>query len=169
MKLVLDGLFRLCGFVAAALLVGIVALISAQIVGRLFGILIPSADEIAGLGLAALAFIALAPVFRAGGHVRVTIFFEHVSPRTRRVLHLLSLLIALAVTVLISWSLMELAWNSWHYRTAIIGLVQIPVWPYQAAMAFGACCFCLALLEDAFRVLTLGESGLPGSDAAPGH
>lgn len=169
MKWVLDSLFRLCGFVAAALIVAIVVLISAQIVGRLFGILVPSADEIAGLTLAALAFIALAPVFRAGGHVRVTIFFERVSPNARRILHILCLLIALAVAVFITGSLIELTWNSWKYRTAIIGLLQIPVWPYQAAMAFGASCFSIALLEETFRVVTRGESALPKADTLSGH
>lgn len=169
MKLVLDSLFRLCGFVAAALMVGIVVLISAQIVGRLFGILIPSADEIAGLALAALAFIALAPVFRAGGHVRVTILFERVSPNARRILHILCLLIALAVAAFITGSLIELTWNSWKYRTAIIGLLQMPVWPYQAAMAFGACCFSIALLEETFQVVKRGESILPKADTPSGH
>lgn len=169
MKLVLDSLFRLCGFVAAALVVGIVALVSGQIVGRLFGVLIPSADEIAGLALGALSFIALAPVFRAGGHVRVTIFFEQVSPGTRRILDMLCLAVALAVAVFISWGLAELAWNSWRYNTAIIGLLQIPVWPYQAAMAFGACCFSIALLEELCRVVAGGESTVSKTDGMSGH
>lgn len=166
MKFVLDSLFRLCNFVAAALVVGITILISAQIVGRMFGILIPSADEIAGLALASLAFLALAPVLRAGGHVRVTILFERVSPQTRRYLQIICLLVALAVAVLVSWSLTEMAWTSWQYGTVIVGLLQIPVWPYQSAMAFGAACFSIALLEEAFRIVMRGESGSP-NDSPP--
>jgi len=72
MRATLDLLYKSCGVLAAISLSGIAVLILAQIIGRFFGVLVPSANEIAGFLMAASSFLALAYVFRAGSHIRVT-------------------------------------------------------------------------------------------------
>ncbi|MEI8632394.1 TRAP transporter small permease subunit [Vibrio sp. PP-XX7] len=46
-------------------------------VGRWFGVIIPSSDDFAGFLLAASSFLGLAYTFRAGGHIRVSLFTAH--------------------------------------------------------------------------------------------
>jgi len=67
----LDKLYRGCGYIAAAFMVGIAVTIIAQMVARLRGVTL-DATEAAGMCLAASTFFGLAHTFRSGAHVRIT-------------------------------------------------------------------------------------------------
>jgi hypothetical protein len=84
----LDFLYKACGVLAAIALAGIAVLILAQIVGRFFGLLVPSANEIAGFLMAASSFLALGYAFRSGSHIRVTMLLSRLPVRARRALEL---------------------------------------------------------------------------------
>ena len=76
----LDGLYRLSAGLAAFCLAAIAALVVIQVTGRLLGILVPGADDLAGYALMASTFLALASTLRAGVHIRVTLLVRHSSP-----------------------------------------------------------------------------------------
>ena len=69
MRKSLDLLFTASAWSSACFLVAIVALILTQSLGRLVGIAIQDANELAGFCLAAGSFLALGPALRAGAHI----------------------------------------------------------------------------------------------------
>ena len=79
MRRLLDYLFKFSAVLAAAFLVIIALLILAQSLGRLVGIAVHDANELAGFSLAAGTFLALGPALRAGTHIRVMIVLSHLS------------------------------------------------------------------------------------------
>ena len=71
------------GYAAGFCIALIMVVILAQIVGRLFGFIIPSAEDVSGWALAASTFFGLAYTFHNGGHIRVTLVIQKWSARPR--------------------------------------------------------------------------------------
>src|SRR5262245_17355917 len=88
MRTCLDALYSGCGALAAIFLALIAALVVAQVGGRMAGVLVPGADDLAGYALTASSFLALAPTLRAGIHIRVTLFLRGAPVARRRALEL---------------------------------------------------------------------------------
>ena len=65
MRRFLDGLYWGSGVLACVFMVGIAVMIVAQILGRITGILVPSADDISGYFMGASTFFALAHALQA--------------------------------------------------------------------------------------------------------
>src|SRR3546814_12850629 len=80
----MDRLFTACGGLAALFPVGICVLVLAQVVGRLMGVAVPSADEFAGYCMSASAFLALGYALRHNGHIRVTLLLDRLPAGKRR-------------------------------------------------------------------------------------
>lgn len=144
---ILDGLYRLSGFLAGASLIGICVAIVAQIVGRLLGKTVDSTES-AGLLLAAATFFGLAHTFRAGGHVRITLAIERKSPRARRRIEIFNCAAAAAAICFLAWHVTDLALQSYAYDDVSPGLLAIPFWIPQGAAAAGVTLFAIALLDD---------------------
>lgn len=144
---VLDGLYRLSGFLAGASLIGICATVVAQIVGRLLGLTVDSTES-AGLLLAAATFFGLAHTFRAGGHVRIALAIEGTSPRARRWIEMFNCALAAAAICFLAWHVTDLALQSYAYNDVSPGLLAIPFWIPQGAAAAGVALFAIALLDE---------------------
>ena len=84
----LDRLYAAGAALAATFLVLIAALTLAQVVGRMIGVLVPDAGDLAGYAMAAATFLALAHTFRSGGHIRVNLLLGRLSPGSRRLAEL---------------------------------------------------------------------------------
>lgn len=150
---VLDALYLASAALAAMLLAGIGVLILAQIVGRFFGIVVPSANEISGFFLATSTFLALAYSFREGSHIRVTLVVSHLPKQ----FHNASVVLVLAVATILSgyftYYSYNLAAESWRYGDLSDGLVGVPLWIPQSSMAFGLAMMTIACLDELIRVL----------------
>jgi len=153
MRRLLNGLYALSGALAALSLVMIVLLVLAQIGGRWLGIQVKSADEIAGYFLAASLFLALAPTFRRGEHIRVGLLIDRLPPRGRRWLDLVCLVFAAALVGYFTKATIGMVYTSYIINDLSQGLLPIPLWIPQIAMALGLAIFFIALLDD--LVLTL--------------
>src|SRR5690554_8110941 len=117
MRYRLRPLYTLGGYLAAASLTLICALITAQIVGRLIdraavalggdriGLAIPGLSEISGFLLVVASFLGLAYTFVHGGHMRVTLLIARFSPAPRAWVEVLFLSIALALCAYLAWYL----------------------------------------------------------------
>ena len=68
-----EKLYLTSGYLAGFCLVAIMLIILAQIVGRLFGFIVPSAEDFSGYALAAATFFGLAYTFHEGGLTTVFI------------------------------------------------------------------------------------------------
>lgn len=153
MRVLLDGLYRICAVLAAAFLVAIGLLILAQTLGRLVGIVVPSANELAGFCMAATSFLALAPTLRRGGHIRVNLVVARLPPSVRRWTEIWCLAFASALIGYFGWYLIDLAVYSAERGRLSPGLLPIPLWIPQAGMALGTVVLALALLESLIAVL----------------
>ena len=84
MRRALDAIYRASGALAVCFLIGIAVLTLAQILARLAGTIVPSADDFAGFAMAGAVFLGFGYTFRAGAHVRMSMVLERCSPGTRR-------------------------------------------------------------------------------------
>ncbi|MCA8930162.1 MAG: TRAP transporter small permease [Alphaproteobacteria bacterium] len=147
MRIALDRLYRWSGYLAAVFLALIALTIIAQICGRFFGVAIDS-TETAGFALAATTFFGLAHTYRQGAHIRVTLFTRLARGGLRRGLNLWAVgLFAAMVGYFCYWSF-DLVYFSWKFGDISPGLLAIPFWIPRSAMALGALCLLIALVDE---------------------
>jgi len=96
MRKILDNIYTGAGVLAGVCIVLITVMILTQIVGRWFGVIIPSTEDFSGYLLAAASFLALAYTFRLGGHIRITLLI-HLLPSSlqRKLLYVVLSIFAL--------------------------------------------------------------------------
>lgn len=149
----LDAIYRAAGALAGLFLVTICVVVSAQIVARQLGTIIPSADQFAGFCLAATSFLGLAYSFRNGSHIRVTLFVRHATGLRGRVLLSSALAVAAAITLTLAWHTIAMVIQNYSRNEVTSGLVPIPLWVPQLGMAAGVALFAVSILEDLVRAL----------------
>ena len=145
---ILDKLYSVAGVIAGVCIVLITVMVLAQIIGRWFGVIIPSTEDFSGYFLAASTFLALAYTFRHGGHIRVTLLTHLLSSALQRKLMYLVLFIFALVTGYGAYHLCYMVYESWSFHELSQGYIAIPVWMPQLPMALGAVVFFIALVDD---------------------
>ncbi|MFA7668997.1 MAG: TRAP transporter small permease [Burkholderiaceae bacterium] len=154
----LNGLYGLCGVLACISLLAIAVIIGAQIIGRLFGVLVPSADDFAGYAMAASTFLGLAYTFRANGHIRVTLFTQRLSASKRRPAEIVVLILGIAIMGYFTWYNIGMAYTSYDFEELSQGLVPIPLWIPQAVLAFGTLLMAISMVDELIAVLSGRET-----------
>jgi len=171
MRRFLDALYRGFGALAAVFLALIAALVVAQVGGRLVGVLVPGADDLASFALTASSFLALAYTLRAGGHIRVTLLLHLAGAGQRRALELWCLALAACVTGYFAYHVVEMAWDAYRFNDRSVGVLPVPLWIPQSAMALGTVVLAVALVDDLVRVARGGEPSYQRAEedrSAPG-
>ena len=165
MRPLLDGLYRLSGAIAATFLVAICSIVLLQVTCNIInsligfftgvngGLIIPSYAEFAGYFLAAASFFALAYTFRHGAHIRVSLILMRLGPGPRKVADLFSLAAATAMTAYATWYMFLLVLESLEYNDMSPGIVPIPLWLPQTALAMGLAVLLVALIDTFFSIL----------------
>lgn len=153
MRRILNGLYKLSGGAAALCFVLMGLLVVSQIVSRLIGAYIPSADDIAAMFLAAGSFLALAYTLRQGAHIRVTILLHRLPQGLRRPAEIFCLLAATAVTGWMAYYMVESVYYSYVLNDYTIGAVPIPKWIPQIGLAVGFAVLFIAFCDDLVAVL----------------
>lgn len=153
MRRLLDRLYLAAGAVAGLCLVIMALLILAQIVGRWFGMVIPSTEDFSGFLLAAASFLALAYTLRSGGHIRVNLLISHLHGRMRRFIEALVLLLALLLVGYAAWSALLLVIESFQFNELSQGYIPVPLWIPQTPMAVGLLILEVALLDESILLL----------------
>ncbi len=154
MRAFLDKLYLGSGLLAAFFLFMIGVLVIAQVIGRLFDFLIPSADDFARLCLAASSFLALAYTLRQGAHIRVNLLLERLPPAAGRVLELCCLAIGTALMGYFSYYCFDMVHDGILYPDYTIGLIPIPKWIPQIGMTVGVVLLFIAFLDDLICVIS---------------
>lgn len=147
MRSFLDIFFRLCAAGGALFLLLIGALILAQALGRLVGITVPDANELAGFSVAAGGFLALGPTLRHGGHIRVTLLTARLAARWRRAVELAALTVSIALASYFTYWVADMAIEAVRFNDVSPGVLAFPLWIPQAGMAVGLAGLLLALIE----------------------
>jgi len=148
MRELLDKIYAGAGMTAGACIVLITVMILVQIVGRWFGVIIPSTEDFSGYLLAAASFLALAYTFRQGGHIRVTLLIQLFSPSIQHKLMYFVLFTLALITGYGAYYLCFLVYESWSFHELSQGYIAIPIWIPQLPMALGAVLFFIALIDD---------------------
>ena len=177
MRALLDGLYRLSGALAAFFLVAIAVVVLLQVGANLIdalikafggepiGLVIPSYAEFAGFFLAASSFLALAYTLRAGGHIRVELLLQRLGSGARRVAEVWCVAAGAAIAAYFTWYASGLVLESIQYGDVSPGIVPVPLWIPQSAMALGLAVLAIALLDELVHVL---RGGAPSyAEAAP--
>jgi len=162
-RLILDFCYKACGVLAAIALAMIAVLMLAQIIGRFFNVLVPGVNEASAFLLAATSFLALAYSFRAGSHIRVSLFLHYLPVRARRFADLAGVALGIALMGYFSWYTWALVADSLRFNEVSDGLLAIPLAIPQGAMLLGLVMLTIALVEEFFHILAGGVASFDDS------
>lgn len=160
---VLDSLYLASGYVSGFFLVGICALITAQILGRLLGLTLDFV-EMSGFCLAANTYFGLAYTFHSGGHIRITMLLGRLSGAWRRVFELWCCGTGTILSGYFAYHSILLLIELHRFGDMSRGLYAVPFWIPQSSMAIGLVVLTIAF-ADALVCLVLGRT--PGYAASP--
>ncbi|MGO2056218.1 MAG: TRAP transporter small permease, partial [Halomonadaceae bacterium] len=122
--------------------------------GRL-GLSITGVSEIASYLLVGATFLGLAYTFVHHAHIRVTLLIARLPSAIRVWFEVFCLVIALAISLMLSYGLIELARESLAYNDVSSGFLSIPLWIPQLVLATSVGLLCLALAEALFMALRI--------------
>ncbi len=146
--------------VAACVIFSLMCLVVADVLGRkLFNSPIQGAIEVTELTLVVMVYLSVAYVQGRREHIRLELFSSRLSERGVRWLNMLSLVIALVISLIITWRVGFFAWESWITDDHTMGLVEIPIWPSKFAVFFGFVLLSFRLVIDIVGALIGVETG----------
>lgn len=152
MRPALSALYRTAEFLGAVLFALIALPILAQVFARPFGIAIPAADEFAGYAMAGSFALMLGPGLRHGAHIRVGIVIDRLRRGSRRIMELVCLSFAAALTGYFALHWCRMTWQSYEFGDLSQGVLPIPLWIPQTVMAAGLIVLAIAFLDDLIAV-----------------
>lgn len=145
--------------VAALIIVGLMALISVDVIGRAaFSMPLYGVPEITKFAIICMVWLQMAFTLRTGGHLRSTLILDRLPVGGRRAVLALNSLVGAGVMALI-------AWYGWPelVRAYQLGVfegehpVRVPVWPIWAVLVLGAAATATEYLGQAVLAL-LGKA-----------
>jgi TRAP-type C4-dicarboxylate transport system permease small subunit len=148
MRRLLDAIYDGAGALAAACMVGLLAMVLLSIVGRELNFHVRGTDAYAGYLMAGAGFLALAHTLKRGEHIRVTLLLQSVGPGARRALELWSLLAASLLALVFAFYSCRLAWQSLAFNDISTSNDATPLWIPQLSMALGTVIFAIAFIDE---------------------
>jgi TRAP-type C4-dicarboxylate transport system permease small subunit len=152
-RLGLDGLYRVCGLIAAIFLVAVLVIILAQIGARWLGVQFPGSTAYAGYAMAGASFFALAYTLNHGAHIRVSLVISRFTGTARRVVEIWCLLIATALSLYFAWYAIKAVQISRLINDISQGQDATPLWIPQLVMAAGTVVLAIAFTDHLVRLL----------------
>ena len=138
--------------IASLLLLGLVGLITVEIVGRsFFDYSTMLADEYSGYLFLALVYLGLAYTFRQGGHIRITIVSSRLPEGVRRWLDVFAGMMTLGIllfALVYAWKFMM---ESKEMEMVSEGVSETPLWLTQIPMVIGLGLFALSVFVFVLR------------------
>lgn len=153
MRRALDGLYAASGALAVTFLILIAVLTLAQVFGRVFGLVVPSADDFAGFCMAGSVFLGMTYTLRSGGHVRVRTLLAHVGMAPKRGLEILCAAASVAIVAALVWYAVDMIVVTRRLGEYTLGLIPVPKWIPMMLMFFGLAVFLIALTDDLVQLL----------------
>jgi TRAP-type C4-dicarboxylate transport system permease small subunit len=150
----LNALYDGAAWLAALLMIGVLAMVLIGILGRQFDFYVPGTDAYAGYLMAGSGFLALAHTFRRNEHIRVTLLLQALTGGARRGLEIWCLVIAVLLGAVLAWYSVRLAWQSHLFHDISTSNDATPLWIPQLSMAVGTIILLVALLDDLVLELT---------------
>ncbi len=152
----LDAVYLAAGALGAIFIALICVLMVGQSIGRGLGIGMGFVNDVVAWLCAAAAFFTMAHAFKHGDFVRVTLLLESLGPLPRRMLELVSLLVAVAAVGYLAWWACLFTYESWEIHELSQGLLVIPIWVPQLSFALGSLLLLVAVVDELVIVLRGG-------------
>ena len=159
MRRALDALYAASGAAAVSFLILIAVLTIAQMLGRLLGKPVPSADDFAGFCMAGSVFLGMTYTLRSGGHIRVLTLLTRLAPGPRRALEILCAAASVLIIGTLTWYAAAMALDTRGFGEYTLGVVPVPKWIPMLFMVSGLLVFLIALTDELVRLLR-GEKPL---------
>ena len=156
-RTLLDGLYRVAGYLAGVFLILIFLLMMGLSVGRQIGVNIPAGDDLASWCMAAMAFLGLAHTFKSGEMIRVGLLLDHLQGGTRRVFEIFSLVVGLAFVGYFAWLAVQLTYDSYRFNDMAQGVLAVPLWIPQLGYAAGLVILFIAFVDEFVHVIRGGD------------
>lgn len=138
--------------IGAAFLVGMMVLIVANIIYRLFGHVIAGSYELSELMIVVAVAFALGYAAVHKSHIVVKIVISRFSQRWQSIIEVLMSLISLATWAVIAWASFNVLSQRW--LTEVTDLLDIPYLPFRIIFVLGLVIFCLVYITDLVRALS---------------
>ena len=158
--------------IGTVLILLMVVAVNADVIGRnVFNRPVPGVLEFLGLAIVAIVFLQMANTLREGRHVSNDLLLQLISRRRPRVeaafYALFNLLgaILFGLIVVYVWPYFMQNWTNGYFR-GTTGIVQIPIWPFQAALVVGSVAATIQFLELAWRNLRRTLTGTAADSAS---
>lgn len=148
MRRLLDGLYSTSAWLAGISMVGVLVMVLATIVSRLFGFTTPGTDAYAGYAMAGAGFMALASTLKHGEHIRVTLILGMLKGKALKAVEVAALGIATLLSAFLAFYAVRLAWQSWEIDDISVGIDATPMWIPQILMALGTVVFFIAFCDE---------------------
>ena len=136
-------------FGAASIVVILMAMVVADIFGRkVLNKPVPMSYEVGAFMLVFIVFMGLAYSQRQKAHIRVEILTLRMPPKIRAVMDMFAYTLGIGIYGLIFYETFKWSYHSFEIGEYVAGLVNIPKWPSQFAVAFGAILISLQFISD---------------------
>ena len=144
----LNKLYKFSGYIAATFLIFVAVFILIGISSRIFGFYIRGLAEYSGYSMAAASFFALAYTFVEGGHIRITLFLEKLSPIKKRILEIWCLIISSFFSGYLAFYFPKMLFISYQFQERSEGADEILIWIPQISVAIGSLIFFIAVFHQ---------------------
>ena len=146
---VLGWVVNSSAFGAASIVDILMAMVVADIFGRkVLNKPVPMSYEVGAFMLVFIVFMGLAYSQRQRAHIRVEFLTFRMPPRLRAIMDLVAFTLGIAIYGAIFYQTFKWSCHSFELGEYVAGLVNIPKWPSQFAVAFGALLISLQFLPD---------------------
>jgi TRAP-type C4-dicarboxylate transport system permease small subunit len=153
MRLFLDRLYLVSGWLAGFFLIAIFILMMVLSAGRPLGLNVPAGDDIVSWCMVAMAFLGLAHTFRSGELIRVGLLIENLSARTRHPVEVAALLVGCGFVGFFAWHAVRMTYDSWRFNDMAQGVLAVPLWIPQLGYAGGLVILFVAFVDELVHVL----------------
>ena len=111
-----------------------------------------------------ITFLAAAYIAQMDGHIRITLIVERLRQKVRRVLNIITSLLALGFSVLLLWQGLVASLTARKSHT-ITSTAYLPMWHISLVIGIGAFFLCLQFIISIARDIAWLRS--PGKEEAP--
>ncbi len=153
MRRALDALYAVSAGLAALSLLAIFLVMMSQVALREMSRQFPGADDLSAYLCVATTFFALGATFKRGELIRVGMVLDRLRPGARRLMELLVLGLAAALTAYVTFWTGQDVLFSWEIEEVAQGTVPFPLWIPKLAMPLGSGILLIAILDEFVAVL----------------
>ncbi|SMO90438.1 TRAP-type C4-dicarboxylate transport system, small permease component [Thalassovita litoralis] len=159
-----NSICAICMIGAATAVAGLVILILTEIVLRsVFSSSLLVTEEVAGYLVSAAILLALAPTFKDGAMIRLTLVSDRLGKRQQRALELCMTLVALGFALFWARYILRATLKLFDRGATSYGVVPFPLWLPEAVALFGVSALALILLFHGLSLLLPTPSTTKGA------